>query len=169
MSRLRRSFTPRINSDTDPNDIYWFTGINVLVIIFSLVRSVLFFHLAAKSSTTLHNRMFQGVTRAAMHFFNTNPSGRILNRFSKDLGQVDEILPSVMMDVLQILLLIIGIVVVLCIVNVWYLLVTFILALIFYLLRSFYLNTSRDVKRLEAISKSTRLYLSKLQLILSYS
>lgn len=98
--------------------------------------------------------MFQGVTHAAMHFFNTNPSGRILNRFSKDLGQVDEILPSVMMDVLQIVLLIIGIVVVLCIVNLWYLLVTVILAAIFYLLRSFYLNTSRDVKRLEAISKS---------------
>ncbi|KAH8420816.1 hypothetical protein KR222_005629 [Zaprionus bogoriensis] len=154
MARLRRSFMPRINSDTDPNDIYYFTGINVLVIIFSLVRSVLFFHLAAKSSTVLHNRMFQGVTRAAMHFFNTNPSGRILNRFSKDLGQVDEILPSVMMDVLQILLLIIGIIVVLCIVNIWYLLVTVILVIIFYLLRAFYLNTSRDVKRLEAITRS---------------
>lgn len=145
---------PRINAETDPNDIYYFTGINILVIIFSLTRSILFFHLAAKSSNTLHNRMFQGVTHAAMHFFNTNPSGRILNRFSKDLGQVDEILPSVMMDVLQIVLLIIGIVVVLCIVNLWYLLVTVILAAIFYLLRSFYLNTSRDVKRLEAISKS---------------
>ncbi|KAM8705385.1 hypothetical protein ACLKA7_009792 [Drosophila subpalustris] len=154
ISRLRRSFTPRINSDTDPIDIYYFTAINILVIVFSLVRSVLFFHLAAKSSTTLHNRMFQGVTRAAMHFFNTNPSGRILNRFSKDLGQVDEILPSVMMDVMQIFLCILGIIVVLCIVNVWYLLVTFILVCIFYLLRSFYLTTSRDVKRLEAITRS---------------
>lgn len=152
MSRLRRSFMPRINSETDPVDIYYFTAINVLVIVFSLVRSVLFFYLAAKSSTTLHNKMFQGVTRAAMHFFNTNPSGRILNRFSKDLGQVDEILPSVMMDVMQILLVILGIIVVLCIVNVWYLLVTFILVIIFYLLRSFYLTTSRDVKRLEATS-----------------
>ncbi|XP_032289762.1 probable multidrug resistance-associated protein lethal(2)03659 [Drosophila virilis] len=154
MSRLRRSFMPRINSDTDPIDIYYFTAINVLVIVFSLVRSVLFFYLASKSSTTLHNRMFQGVTRAAMHFFNTNPSGRILNRFSKDLGQVDEILPSVMMDVMQIFLCILGIIVVLCIVNVWYLLVTFILVVIFYLLRAFYLTTSRDVKRLEAITRS---------------
>ncbi|XP_023166760.2 probable multidrug resistance-associated protein lethal(2)03659 [Drosophila hydei] len=154
MSRLRRSFMPRINSETDPIDIYYFTAINVLVIVFSLVRSVLFFYLAAKSSTTLHNKMFQGVTRAAMNFFNTNPSGRILNRFSKDLGQVDEILPSVMMDVMQIFLVILGIIVVLCIVNVWYLLVTAILVVIFYLLRSFYLTTSRDVKRLEATTRS---------------
>jgi len=106
-----------------------------------------------RSSTTLHNTMFQGVTRAAMHFFNTNPSGRILNRFSKDLGQVDEILPSVMMDVMQIFLAILGIVVVLCIVNVWYILATFVLVVVFYFLRVFYLSTSRDVKRLEAVSK----------------
>jgi len=97
--------------------------------------------------------MFQGVTRAAMHFFNTNPSGRILNRFSKDLGQVDEILPSVMMDVMQIFLAIVGIVVVLCIINVWYILATVFLVIVFYLLRVFYLSTSRDVKRLEAVSK----------------
>lgn len=28
--------------------------------------------------------------------------GRILNRFTKDMGQVDEILPSTMLDVLQV-------------------------------------------------------------------
>ncbi|XP_022216187.2 probable multidrug resistance-associated protein lethal(2)03659 [Drosophila obscura] len=155
MARLRRAFPEtRINSDTDPKDIYYFTGINVSVIVFSLVRSMLFFYLAMRSSTTLHNTMFKGVTRAAMHFFNTNPSGRILNRFSKDLGQVDEILPSVMMDVMQIFLAILGIVVVLCIINVWYILATFFLVVVFYVLRSFYLNTSRDVKRLEAVTRS---------------
>ncbi|XP_034663833.1 probable multidrug resistance-associated protein lethal(2)03659 [Drosophila subobscura] len=155
MARLRRAFPEtRINSDTDPKDIYYFTGINVSVIVFSLVRSMLFFYLAMRSSTTLHNTMFKGVTRAAMHFFNTNPSGRILNRFSKDLGQVDEILPSVMMDVMQIFLAILGIVVVLCIINVWYILATFFLVIVFYVLRSFYLNTSRDVKRLEAVTRS---------------
>lgn len=88
-----------------------------------------------------------------MYFFNTNPAGRILNRFAKDLGQVDEVLPGVMMDVIQIFLAILGIVVVLCIVNPWYLLATALLGIVFYFMRSFYLNTSRDVKRLEAISK----------------
>ncbi|XP_030373816.1 probable multidrug resistance-associated protein lethal(2)03659 [Scaptodrosophila lebanonensis] len=156
MSRLRRAFRSqmRINSDTDPKDIYYFTAINVSVIIFALVRSWLFFFMAGRSSTTLHNSMFHGVTRAAMHFFNVNPSGRILNRFSKDLGQLDEILPSVMMDVMQIFLALLGIVVVLCIVNPWYILFTAILVVIFYFLRTFYLKTSRDVKRLEAITRS---------------
>ncbi|KNC31638.1 putative multidrug resistance-associated protein lethal(2)03659 [Lucilia cuprina] len=144
----------RLDSNTDPVDLYIFTAINVSIIFFALTRSLLFFNLAKRSSTNLHNAMFKGVTRAAMYFFNTNPSGRILNRFSKDLGQVDEILPGVMMDVIQIFLALLGIVVVLCLVNPWYLLATALLAVIFYFLRSFYLNTSRDVKRLEAITRS---------------
>jgi len=54
---------------------------------------------------------------------------------------------------MQIFLAILGIVVVLCIVNVWYILATFVLVVVFYFLRVFYLSTSRDVKRLEAVSK----------------
>uniref|UniRef100_T1GEA5 ABC transmembrane type-1 domain-containing protein n=1 Tax=Megaselia scalaris TaxID=36166 RepID=T1GEA5_MEGSC len=87
-------------------------------------------------------------------FFNTNPSGRILNRFSKDMGQVDEILPGVMMDVVQIFLSLFGIVVVVAMVNPLFLIPTLVLAIIFYYLRVFYLKTSRDVKRIEGITRS---------------
>lgn len=106
-----------------------------------------------KASINLHNAMIRGLTSASMYFFNTNPSGRILNRFSKDMGQVDEILPSVMMDVIQIFLSLFGIIVVIGIVNQYMLIPTVIIGIIFYFLRNFYLKTSRSVKRLEAISK----------------
>ncbi|CAD6992119.1 probable multidrug resistance-associated protein lethal(2)03659 [Ceratitis capitata] len=143
-----------VDMNADMLDIYIFTGITVATIVITLVRSFLFFNVAMRASTNLHNSMFRGITRAAMYFFNTNPTGRILNRFSKDMGQVDEILPSVMMDVIQIFLSLFGIVVVIAIVNPLFLLPTAILAVFFYYLRSFYLKTSRDVKRLEAITRS---------------
>ncbi|XP_037952862.1 probable multidrug resistance-associated protein lethal(2)03659 [Teleopsis dalmanni] len=152
--RFGNQIDKRLSENTDPVDIYIFSGIIVATIIFALSRSVLFFHLAMRSSTSLHNAMYNGITRASMYFFNTNPSGRILNRFSKDLGQVDEVLPSVMMDCLQIFLALTGIVIVISIVNPWFLLATAILGVIFYFLRAFYLNTSRDVKRLEATNRS---------------
>lgn len=106
-----------------------------------------------KASTYLHNRMYEGVTRATMYFFNTNPSGRILNRFSKDMGQVDEILPAVMIDVIQIFLQMGGIVVVVALVNYWLIIPTAIIGVIFYFLRDFYLKSSRNIKRMEATSE----------------
>jgi len=98
--------------------------------------------------------MFRGITHAAMYFFNTNPSGRILNRFAMDLGQVDEVLPAVMLDCIQIFLTLLGIISVLCISNPWYLINTAAMLLSFCYLRDFYLSTSRDVKRLEAVARS---------------
>ncbi|XP_075146932.1 putative multidrug resistance-associated protein lethal(2)03659 [Haematobia irritans] len=143
-----------IHVDPEMLDIYIFTTITVATIIVTVTRSFLFFNVAMRASQNLHNSMFRGITRATMYFFNTNPSGRILNRFSKDMGQVDEILPSVMMDVIQIFLSLFGIVAVISVVNPLYLLPTSLLAIVFYNLRTFYLKTSRNVKRLEAITRS---------------
>ncbi|KAL9890469.1 probable multidrug resistance-associated protein lethal(2)03659 [Glossina fuscipes] len=149
-------FLSQYNVYIDPEmiDIYVFTIITVATIVITVARSYLFFNMAMKASTNLHNAMFRGITQAAMYFFNTNPSGRILNRFSKDMGQIDEILPSVMIDVIQIFLSLFGIVLVIAVVNPLVLLPTLLLAIIFYNLRTFYLKTSRNVKRLEAITRS---------------
>lgn len=50
---------------------------------FWLISSSLF---AAK---TLHDTMLHSVLRAPMVFFHTNPIGRMINRFAKDLGDID--------------------------------------------------------------------------------
>lgn len=137
-------------------DIFIFTGLTIGTVAITLSRSFLFFNIAMKASKKLHDAMFYGITRATMFFFNTNPSGRILNRFSKDMGQIDEILPSIMIDVLQIFLSLAGIVVVVAIVNPLFLVPTFLIAILFYFLRGFYLKSSRNLKRMEATSEFLR-------------
>lgn len=37
----------------------------------------------------LHDAMLKSILRAPMLFFHTNPLGRIINRFAKDLGDID--------------------------------------------------------------------------------
>lgn len=135
-------------------DIYVFSALTVGTVVITLGRSFMFFNVAMKASRKLHDAMFAGVTRATMHFFNTNPSGRILNRFSKDIGQLDEILPSIMIDVVQIFLALAGIVIVVAIVNPYFLIPTFLIAILFYFMRNFYLMSSRNLKRMEATTRS---------------
>lgn len=46
--------------------------------------------------------MFSKLIKAPINFFETNPSGEILNRFSKDMAMVDENIPSILMDTFQV-------------------------------------------------------------------
>lgn len=57
-------------------------------------KSFSLFKLTLKASLNLHNRLFRGIIRSLMVFFNTNASGWILNRFSKDIGSIDLQLPN---------------------------------------------------------------------------
>ncbi|XP_046392416.1 ATP-binding cassette sub-family C member 4-like [Ischnura elegans] len=134
--------------------IYVYSALVLGCIVISLTRSVAFFYVCMRASTRLHDRMFSAITRATMRFFNTNPSGRILNRFSKDVGAVDELLPLAMMDAMQIGLALAGIVVVVAIVNYWLLVPTAVIGVIFFFFRIIYVATSRNVKRLEGITRS---------------
>jgi ATP-binding cassette subfamily C (CFTR/MRP) protein 4 len=133
--------------------IYIYSVIIGSLIIITLVRSVTFFTICMRASTRLHDNMFGSITRATMRFFNTNSAGRILNRFSKDMGSIDELLTSAMIDCLQIGLALLGIIIVVAIVSPWLMIPTVIAGVVFYFLRIFYIRTSRNVKRLEGISK----------------
>lgn len=138
---------------TRENCIYIYSGITVLTIIVTLVRSSAFFDMCMRASRNLHDGMFTSISHATMRFFNTNTSGRILNRFSKDLGAVDELLPIALIDCLQIGLTLVGIIIVVAISNPWLMIPTVLISVIFYYLRVIYIATGRSVKRLEGISK----------------
>ncbi len=49
-------------------------------------------HISARS---LHNQMFNALIRAPVLFFDSNPIGRVVNRFSKDVSSIDEQLSDV--------------------------------------------------------------------------
>lgn len=61
-----------------------------------------FYQMCLRISINLHDVMFRAISRAKMLFFNNNPSGRILNRFSRDIDHVDSALPNSMNDVFDV-------------------------------------------------------------------
>ncbi|CAH1183645.1 unnamed protein product [Phaedon cochleariae] len=131
-----------------------YTIIIIATIVVAVTRSLVFFTLCMRSSMGLHNQMFDTIIRATMRFFNINTSGRILNRFSKDLGAVDEMLPNAFIDTTQMLLNLVGAVIVVGFIEPFLLIPTFLMGLSFFILRKVYLSTSRNVKRLEGITRS---------------
>ena len=61
-----------------------------------------FFLVVLKSSENLHNDMVTAILKAPVLLFDSNPIGRILNRFSKDIGCMDEVLPKTFLFAVQI-------------------------------------------------------------------
>ncbi|XP_021104693.1 multidrug resistance-associated protein 4 isoform X2 [Heterocephalus glaber] len=143
---------------TEKLDLNWYLGIyaglTVATVLFGIARSLLMFYVLVNSSQTLHNKMFESILKAPVLFFDRNPVGRILNRFSKDIGHMDDLLPLTFLDFTQVLLLVISMVAVAVAVIPWIAVPIIPLAIIFFILRRYFLETSRDVKRLESATRS---------------
>lgn len=134
--------------------IYEYSAVMIATIILAVFHCIFFFIFFMHASIHLHDNIFSQLLQATMKFFNTNPTGRILNRFSKDLGIIDEYIPLVLFDVLEVGLLLIGTIVLTSIVNPWLLLPAIVLMTLFYFMRVVYLKTSRSVKRIEGVTRS---------------
>ncbi|KAF5273657.1 hypothetical protein FQR65_LT04657 [Abscondita terminalis] len=148
---------PNVQTDniyTTNTYIYVYTVLILIAIVLTTFRSALFLKICMNASRGLHNTMFNNILKATMRFFDTNPSGRILNRFSKDMGAVDEILPKALLDAFQIFMVMSGILVMVFIIIPWMIIPTVVLAALFYFFRVIYLSTAQDVKRLEGITRA---------------
>uniref|UniRef100_A0A8C7JPR9 Cystic fibrosis transmembrane conductance regulator n=1 Tax=Oncorhynchus kisutch TaxID=8019 RepID=A0A8C7JPR9_ONCKI len=131
-----------------------YAGLTGATLIFGFARSLVMFNVLVKAAQSLHNRMFNSILRTPVRFFDVNPIGRVLNRFSKDIGQLDAALPWTFVDFIQIFLQIIGVVAVAASVIPWILIPLVPLVIVFLFLRRYFLQTSRDVKRLESTTRS---------------
>ena len=122
--------------------------------VLAIIRAYVFFYVSLRAAENLHNKMVACVLQAPVLFFDTNPAGRILNRFSKDIGAIDELLPKMFLLATQLLLFVFTAALVPSFTNLWLALVTLPIFMIFAYLARYYLKTSRDLKRLESICRS---------------
>ena len=129
-------------------------SIVMLSLLLTLASSFCFYLATLKASENLHERMTKAVIQAPVLFFDTNPVGRILNRFSKDIGNMDDSLPFQFLFAVQLCLYFFSATILSAVVNVWLLITCAPLTLLFMYLAKYYLNSSREIRRLESISCS---------------
>ena len=121
---------------------------------FAIFRAYGVLSLSLRCSEYLHDRMVVAVLQAPALFFDSNPVGRILNRFSKDVGCIDELLPKTFLMSIQLTLLLVASVLVPAVTNPWLLFAVVPVSVIATLISGYYLKTSRELKRLESICRS---------------
>ncbi|XP_018571144.1 probable multidrug resistance-associated protein lethal(2)03659 [Anoplophora glabripennis] len=136
------------------NCLYLYSSLICSIILATIIRSTSFMQVCMNASKRLYYNMSASILNTNIKFFYTNPAGRILNRFSKDVGLIDEFLPLVVLETLQVLFNVISITALVSIVNPWILIPTGVVLIIFYWLKSFFLASSQNLKRMEATARS---------------
>ncbi|CAF4053525.1 unnamed protein product [Rotaria sordida] len=105
--------------------VYIYFGLIMMTVIVEVIRANYYFTIVLNGSNNFHNNMLRGLLYTSIQFFESNPSGRILNRATKDQYIIDELLPPILLEVP----------------------VTWLMAFIF-------LRCSRRFKQLESIARS---------------
>ncbi|XP_029783715.1 canalicular multispecific organic anion transporter 2 isoform X2 [Suricata suricatta] len=109
---------------------------------------------SVQAARSLHQALLHNKMRSPQSFFDTTPSGRILNRFSKDIYVIDEVLAPTILMLLNSFYNSISALVVVVVSTPLFAVVTLPLAVFYIVVQRFYVATSRQLKRLESISRS---------------
>ncbi|KAL7299745.1 hypothetical protein TKK_0007495 [Trichogramma kaykai] len=136
------------------NAIYIYVILLVVTTILCVLRNYLVIRICMRAGRNLHRGMFSKLLHTKMSFFHKNASGRILNRFSKDTGAMDELLSRNFVEAIQIFSVLIGISVVIVVVNVPMIVPLAIILLIFWPASHIYLRKTNQIRRLETAAKS---------------
>ena len=101
-----------------------------------VLREILLVNGGFRAANVLHKLALNRVVRAVVSFFDTNPAGRILNRFSNDVGVLDRALLTATNDLLDAVFFFAGIFVTIWVIAPWILLPgAALIAFIFFLAR----------------------------------
>ncbi|KAF9932287.1 hypothetical protein FBU30_008582, partial [Linnemannia zychae] len=107
-----------------------------------------------RTARKMHSQAFEKVIHAPLSFFDTNPLGRILNRFSKDVDALDNNLWMTLNDIVQTLLIVLGSVATVLIFFPYLIIMVLPMAGIYYFVSVYYRTTSRELKRFDSTLRS---------------
>ncbi|XP_063235805.1 multidrug resistance-associated protein 1-like isoform X3 [Bacillus rossius redtenbacheri] len=102
----------------------------------------------------LHRNLLSSVFHAPLFFFDTTPVGRILNRFSQDVDVLDVVIPEQLNDLLYCVFEVAATLLVISYSTPIFIAVIIPVGIVYYLIQRFYVATSRQLKRLESITRS---------------
>lgn len=132
--------------------IYALIGLAFIIVIAIEIITIVLGSLRA--SQRLHRKMMESLAYAKWRWYDTTPNGRITNRFTNDMTEVDEQASHILHAVLENVWNLIT-----CLAVIAFLLPKFLYGAVFLvgmyvLVARFYINCSRDMKRISSVKKS---------------
>ncbi|XP_026315311.1 multidrug resistance-associated protein 1-like isoform X2 [Hyposmocoma kahamanoa] len=142
--------------DTQRRDFYIgvYAGLGAAQVISTFFANLLPFLACWRAAKILHMQLLGNILKTPIQFFEKTPLGRILARFSKDVDVLDTSLPDQIENVTNSTFEVLSTLFVVSLVTPIFLVLIIPIGVIYYIIQRFYVATSRQLNRLESISKS---------------
>ncbi|KAG6415306.1 hypothetical protein SASPL_122712 [Salvia splendens] len=122
--------------------------------VFVFIRSILVAVMGLKTSQIFFLQILRSILHAPMSFFDTTPSGRILTRASTDQTNVDILIPFFSSLTLSMFITLLSIIIITCQYTWPTIILVIPLGWLNFWYRGYYLATSRELTRLDSITKA---------------
>lgn len=137
--------------------LYYITIYGMIGLIYAVLatcRVFWTFFIGIEASNSIFKQVLTKILRAKLRFFDKTPLGRIMNRFSKDIESVDQELTPFAEGAFTCLISCISVLVLIALITPGFLFFAVIIAYLYYLVGTYYLSLSRELKRFDSITKS---------------
>ncbi len=121
---------------------------------FTYIRSLLFYFFSMRACKALHAHMLDKVMRLPQAFFDSTPSGRIINRFSRDTEVLDGLLPMVLIQMTGCLFNIATTFIIISVANQFFIIALVPIFVAYMALQRFYIPSACELQRIESITRS---------------
>ncbi|CCO28288.1 Oligomycin resistance ATP-dependent permease YOR1 [Rhizoctonia solani AG-1 IB] len=132
-----------------------YAGLGVAQAISIFAMGALFALMSFYASVSLHRGAMKRLMHAPMSFFDTTPLGRIMNRLTKDVDTIDNTLGDALRMLAGTMSQILGAIILIAILLPWFLIPVASILVIYYWAALFYRSSARELKRLDAILRSS--------------
>ncbi|OWK15922.1 hypothetical protein Celaphus_00004092 [Cervus elaphus hippelaphus] len=155
-------------ADSGPRVYQWaYSGSMVSILVFGITKGFMFTKTTLMASSSLHDRVFDKILESPMSFFDRTPTGRLMNRFSKDMDELDVRLPFHAENLLQQFFMVLFILVILATVFPAVLLVLAVLALGFFILLRFKMLNDENCSHLLYFNCALRWFALRMDVLMN--
>lgn len=146
-----------VNRFPQYEDTFWLSIWGVMIVFYGAFVFISFYYfgyLNCRAAESLHMKALYCVLRAPMSYFDCTPTGRILNRFSKDTNEMDIDLSRFFLNWIGTQMQVLAFIAVI-VITMPVMIVLFIIFLpVAYYMQSYFRYSSSDLKRLEQVTIS---------------
>jgi ABC-type multidrug transport system fused ATPase/permease subunit len=118
------------------------------------IMGILFAYFGTIAAQKLHKKAIDRILLAPVSFFDATPMGRIINRFSKDQDGIDNTLMDAFRMFIGMLVDALSVFIVIIYTTPWFAAPILPVGIIYWFIQRYYRATSRELKRIEAITRS---------------